>query len=376
MTKQELMRLSEEKAPPDLRGSEYLKWACEDICSLKGGQVYRSDVSAVIEQARKYQERYINDDEDAADGSPLHKSLAFSAIINSEMLLADLLPLCKVLRKKLFSTEEPPFSSIREAGEWIERTAEQERQRKLAEYGEERRKAYELVRELSLKYDLGVWLETRSLPYPGEDGWVHRVPIWAKTPLSLLEYWSRRVSEGTGFSQAGVVGWILTGRKPLVPPVTTRTSLCCCNELEYEGVTVPGLTAKQLTVTFRANLSQAEWTSLRGQLNEFFGKIKKKAFNDCHATIWRLVNDCGGPPSKGQEGASVFWETIRNEFNQRHPDKPLRTWNGAKKAYFDVMKRIRGPHASDCFTDQSNQLREEKSLRKPKTCAGFCPQES
>ena len=98
-------------------------------------------------------------------------------------------------RAEVLGSEEPPFSDLIAAREWIE----QQRRKMGPVHVTEMRGPGALARSCEV------------LAWPGESGWVECCPVDKDGPLARLAVWSKLFAGGTSVDEAQATSYILTG---------------------------------------------------------------------------------------------------------------------------------------------------------------------
>ena len=256
-------------------------------------------------------------------------------------LVRALAPKIEDLRKGRFESSQPPFETITQAAEWVERTSKAD----LAEWreeSEERTAASAEIERLAHKHRIELEERVTLLPYqkPGDEHvkWAPTVP---GTFLHQLAQETRRIAEHTGLPSDALITYVLTG----LEPARSRAQLTM-KENWYMLPSGEQIGINEATVAFRArDLTDKELRTIYGMVRRHVGGKGTKGIRDKDVDLWELVQELGGPPREhGRKGQ--FWEKVREYWNREHPDEPYTTTNGVKRRYERISERLRPPRNS------------------------------
>jgi len=277
--------------------------------------------------------------------------LTSDILLNSDFLADRILPWVQLVRTELFGSADAPFSSNKDAENWIQERSSP------GVYGvgggtgwNERDMREQLVHDiLSASVSVAVPLE-RTLEYLGEDGKVHQIKIkgreledweisqlreeydkWTMHSLSWLENETRIMARATGFTKPSLVQFILMGIRPVLPRYLVK------GKAGYQATpTGDILQPFHLEIEIRARDLGFEELRRIYQTYRHTQPRKAKAFKEEHREIYRLVKEKGGPVSG--KGSVQFWKSVMEQWNL-HSDKRYSSWKGIKIAYERIIIR-------------------------------------
>lgn len=323
-------------AGPDLRGTDHLKAAIYDI-GRRGGPFYHSDVVEVLREAERRREQAALPQEGTVPRrSPRPKPGAEAHFI-SRVLMDSLRPWAEGLRGEGFGSPSAPYPYDEDAAaDYIEETSASDLARWRGagtDNGGDQEQIYRLAHQLGVD----VAPRARLLPYgrPG-DNFQKNAPVFPGTFLFNLAGEIAGVSRQTGLPPEALTAHVLSDAEPLMPRVR-RT-----NHAKYFRLP-SGKQAhlRSVTLTFRtADLSFEELRTIYDDVKSYMGGegIQAPTLEDFE--FWDLVEGMGGPP-KPYQGVRDFWREVLNKWNQQHPnDPPLKSWEGLRKRYRRICKRL------------------------------------
>jgi hypothetical protein len=337
MILEEFDQLVDEKAPPHLKGSPHLRAATHDVVKerLRNRQTpSENDVREVIQRAGRLHAEWLPPRTESKDTELLFAPSG-GDLITSDNLLKKLLPWVEDLRREGFGDRQPPFGSIGEAADWIERTSTSNGESRRVE-GED--KIREELNALAGKYAEVSGKRTTVtdsrpiLTYqkPGSEH-VENVYVSPGTFLDKLARETKDVARRTGFTEDTLVVHVLTGLKPILPRI----------RLTQPGG--PHLSRRYVTVTFNAaDLGPEELRVLYNQIREYLGGKGKEGLSLEDWEFWRLIEDMGGPPTKWGT-KTQFWKEAQQRWNREHKSDGYtnyETWQGVRNRYMNLRKRI------------------------------------
>lgn len=284
-----------------------------------------------------------------AKGATISSELTSDMLLTSDFLADRILPWVQLVRTELFGSADAPFSSIKEAENWIQ---EQSKVYGIGDAWPVRDMREQLVHDIlsdvsgvSVAFPLG-----RTLEYLGEDGKVHQIKIkgreledweisqlreqydkWTMHSLSWLENETRIMSRATGLTQASLVQFVLVGIRPILPRYLVR------DRTVYQA-TPSGDILQPLHLEIEIRARDIGFEELR-QIYRTYRRTqsrKAKAFKEEHRAIYRLVKEKGGPVSG--KGSVQFWKSVMEQWNL-HSEKRYSHWKGIKIAYERIKLR-------------------------------------
>ncbi|NQT72023.1 MAG: hypothetical protein HQ553_04545 [Chloroflexi bacterium] len=272
--------------------------------------------------------------------------------LTSEYLSDKIEPWVITVRQEVFGSDDASFSTLHEAGEWMERQSKQDEHTVDFDFQAYRETLPQLMR-ITKRGSPGARIEYyRWIRYPAANGkmkhvsfgapypqdWsVHQMRESARgfSPLSWLGNETRIMERATGFKQPSLLMFILAGWKPLLLRYEAKATV-----VPQELPTGEQLWTQTVHLKIRAgDLSQAELTDAYHSARHFLRIRKATKRNPEHAQLYRLVRERGGP-IKGV-GAMSFWQSIQDELNRgRESHRKYRTWRGPRNAYNRLVKNL------------------------------------
>jgi len=280
--------------------------------------------------------------------------LTSDILLNSDFLADRILPWVQLVRTELFGSVDAPFSSNKDAENWIQEQA------KNGVYGvgggspwPGRDMREQLVHDiLSVSGVSEVFPLGRTLEYLGEDGKVHQIKIkgreledweisqfreeydkWTMHSLSWLENETRIMARATGFTKPSLVQFILMGIRPVLPRYLVK------GKVGYQATpTGDILQPFHLEIEIRARDLGFEELRRIYQTYRHTQPRKAKALSGVHWAIYRLVKERGGPVSG--KGSVQFWKSVMEQWNTLHSEKRYSHWKGIKIAYERIIERL------------------------------------
>jgi hypothetical protein len=177
-----------------------------------------------------------------------------------------------------------------------------------------------------------VMLETIQLPYidPGT-GKLDRLEGYFGSPIHLLSGQVKALAEMTGFSQAGLVDYVLVGIPPLLPA------------FRLKGTWIPtrgrggktDLLKRSATVEINSrHLTEQQLRELWREMNRSFNPARKKPARARTVLLISTVRRClENRPAA--ENKTEFWKRVQTEFNEnagRRVEK-YRSWQAPRRSY-------------------------------------------
>jgi hypothetical protein len=330
--KKEFIELAKQQSPEEL--ADYIPCAVEILGELgqEHGEYYRAKVADFILFAGRLAPLLAKEKGRERVSFPVTSQ----DVLTSDFLANKITPWVEMVRERLFGSPQAPFQSIKEAIEWIEH----EGQRGLDE--ETKKKAKKLMATL-----IGIthWsIAAKTLQYPGEDGQLKVVMVWAGSALELLADQTLEMMRATGFEQASLVMYILTVYKPLLRRVklTKHTA-------NYLLPTGGALRPVSLTLDIKArDLDFEDLRRIYGSIREQLQVKKGKPLNERHHKLVQIVQEKGGAPKPNEKGTVAFWTSVMDEVNKWYrntllegKDRHYKNWRAAKKAYNDLNEKLK-----------------------------------
>jgi len=242
-----------------------------------------------------------------------------ATIITIDYLLSIINSWIRNIRMTIFSQEEAPFNSLKEAHNWLQ---------------------YEYENSWQIWKDKGQVEELPKEPliltYFDEDGELSHVYAAPNSNVQLLVRQSIEIAQFTRFESGSVAIYILTGITPVLPPYALTFS-----SDRKELATVEGrkqYSRPVIDVRFNISPTRELMLSLYESIREWLGTKKNKTFTEKHLALYHLVKSNAEPP-KG-EGTIAYWESIQYQWNNAYPDNAYKTWKGMEIAYKRITKKL------------------------------------
>lgn len=245
----------------------------------------------------------------------------------SEYLIDQITPWVKALRKRFFGSVIAPFANVEDVLHWYEKALE-DADKKISEDEDRLRRqvpffdAYDDYRRHLPKRTI---LTSESLP----------PKILKKVPKPmLLREKAEDIAAVTGFNSTWITMFILMDIKPIMPRFEWKL-----NEARYKLPSGSELGNRFVTLTIRSELTFQELYALYHNIRHEMGVKRLKGFNERHLELYVIVRDLR---QKGNQRLSTvaFWQSVRNEWNTKHPDHTYGTWKGVKIAYDRLQKKL------------------------------------
>lgn len=233
-------------------------------------------------------------------GSLQETKLTPDTLLTSDYLAYSLKATVKAIRTTYFGGEEPPFSDEREARRW--RTNLYERMAKELKEGKgiltsspEKRKFWDIIGR------------------------------------------AQAISGETGLSPVTILNYILADIKPLLVPYEIR--------LPGRGLSsrVKNTRGRRqcwwVDVRINTELGFDDLLRIYSSIKRYLGVKRGKKLNEGHFDLHRMVQRRGGAP-KGK-GTVAFWNSVKGEWNEKHPSDAYETWKGVKITYDRINNRLK-----------------------------------
>ncbi|MFP3897910.1 MAG: hypothetical protein ACLFVD_01140 [Dehalococcoidia bacterium] len=143
-----------------------------------------------------------------------------------------------------------------------------------------------------------------------------------------------KISKVTGFTWESIEMYILADRLPILPPYT----LGILKEAHMlpSGATIENRFAG---VTIRSTIAAKDLRSLYRDIREQLGLERSKPFTSEDLELYKMVLARGS--ISGARGETVkFWESVKDDWNKKHPYNRKRTWKGFQNRYKRITSRI------------------------------------
>lgn len=265
--------------------------------------------------------------------------------IDSDRLAGTITPEVERLRLEYFGKTKAPFRSLSRSAKWIEslggnvpRPSEPD----LARAGALEVEASQIMEICGslLHCEYETKCIRRWLAYAKPDSrYVHRVAAPPGSKLALLERASRDLSECTGFSQAGIVAYILTGERPLLPfaRITRRH--------RSHGNRAPAvLESKRAVIELHSrDVTFEQFRQLYLHIREALNIRRAKSLSEEDRVFLEFVRSLGGEhENNGKRGKTkkAFWGKALRQWNRDHGERQYKSWIALYRRYNRLKKRL------------------------------------
>lgn len=322
MNKRDFLWELKKHTPPHLKGEPFSQYS--KIIEKQGRETfYNNDFHEAIKLMESIKISF------SQKGKSDSSELTPQDIITSDFLLDKIDPWVEQVRKNLFGSSELPFDWDG-AINWIEKEVKKPiknkddiKTDKVKELREQLRK------ELAKRY---IYLSERRylLPYIKKDSeWVQNVAAIGPR-LFLLEYETRKMEEATGFNQASLVMYVLSGITPLLSRYRISTSFHAHTILNKEQILW-----KEVELKFRSrDLKFEELLGIYNQIKKSLTIKREISLKEKSVRINKLVKELGLPP-RGIRGErnKKYWEKTKDLWNDRYPNEQYNDWRAIAQQY-------------------------------------------
>ena len=247
--------------------------------------------------------------------APFVGPLVPETVITTDLLVDQIRPEVEKLRKQLFGSTAPPFPDYSDAIDWIDGEKQSIRDELEAEETQRvsgiKDEIHTLMQEMARLRDrsLTFILQAPYLSYASaEDDSTLRTPLPWDSPLYALRALVVETSQLTGFTEASLVAYVLSGEQPVVPRIAMS------NE-----VLVAPVRLRKLTVTIQAREPcREDFLTAYALYKKERGKTRARRMDGTDLAIFKLVREHGGSP---QKDPGEFWDTLSNELERREAIK-------------------------------------------------------
>ena len=230
-------------------------------------------------------------------------------MITGEFLVDKITPWVEDVRQDLFYSREAPFKTAMEASEWLTDVIAKEIE----------------VIEANSRGTMNSWTNFLLRNHPSVYYYKLHKEHGAPLPNIFLVRWAEEIAKATGFNNADVELYILTGTNPTLQRMEEKI---------HEVPLGEDWISRFVTVTIRGEISYKEFFDLYQRVRDKLRIRRSKPLNEKHLQLYCLVKLKGGPVCG--KGAVAFWESINQEWH----NPASKTWKGAKVAYVRLGKRL------------------------------------
>lgn len=347
--KQFLIRL-ESKLPEQLKGDPFSQYS-EYIEKFGRENYYPHDFAGAIELMERTRASFVPKEKldphkKGTSDFPIFK-LSPQDIVTSDFLLEKIDPWVKQVRKDLFRSSKQPFDWD-QAIRWIKNEEKSSRRSKdpkvisnlirLAKSEEKKKTLYKpkALEELGKKFGGRLSFSWPSLPYIKKNSKDPLRWIPADGPkLTPLAYETKKMAQATGFNQASLVMYVLTGIEPLL----SRYRI----SIKTHAYTMPNkeqIVSREVELTFRCrDLKFEELLGIHKEIKKQLNIKKEIPLKEKSERVNKLVRELG-PPPLGTHGRRnrQYWQKAKSVWNNRYPDEQYSDWRGIAQQY----ERIKG----------------------------------
>lgn len=338
MNKKEFIKKVEAKVPPELEGTLYLQNAIEHITNREG-EIFNTNqhqlIIEAIQLANRFKAAHSTKDLDQKNNALIEGSLNVTAqdLLVSDNLIQKIHPWVENLRKEIFESADPPFQhDISGAVKWIEQEEQKDRN---AIVSEERNKAIDKIEHLAQKFNIPNKNVNETLPYfDGKSEHIKIARAFPKTKLYKLLSSVKRISKATGFSQASLTMYFLTGLKPIIPRHTVTKKLNLTTLPDGEQI-------KRTSISIEINVTDLTFDELKTLYDNYRSSLnikRKTPIGEEQANFYRFVTSKGGPV-KGK-GSKAFWKQIQQQWNKSNPDNQLSDETVARNKFQRIENKM------------------------------------
>ena len=288
--------------------------AAQRVFNISKGRVYSAEVAEAVALAAEFASL----EPEPVETFKLRPSP--DDLIRQGQILQKLTPVMKNIRTELFGVETGPFSSRKEAQDWIELTANEEDPRKDPRFGlcacgklvvfHSRRRMKFPMEIRHLKYE-GVVIDSGEITVKSVE--VAELRPDRPSKLFQIENHTKKWADATGFDQWSLVTWLLTDIQPkrdAIKLVVSKNSWLFARgfpDRYWATITVNSL-----------HVGAKQWTALRAGLREYLGISKAKPFTGKDQELLEAIRRLGGVPQ--QHGRKMqFWEQLFQECGSQFP---------------------------------------------------------
>jgi hypothetical protein len=149
----------------------------------------------------------------------------------------------------------------------------------------------------------------------------------------MVEQMAREFAGATGIPSSAIAAYVLADIKPFVSSAELRVQ-------EFTGLLPAGGTFKRTQATIEVNwgeLPAKQLQDIRREVRKTLNLQKVKRLTEEDQRLLELVKRLGGEPTNGK---TVFWERVRQEWNQAVGTQQYSTWRGPEMKYRRLRKKL------------------------------------
>lgn len=256
-----------------------------------------------------------------------------AVLVDSKRVAQAIRPIIETARDLLFSSPEPPFDSREEAVKWLRETAD--KQKRPGTKDEEQ--AWQMIFEAQALIRKPLLLKTIQLPYiDPRTGELEHLEGYFGSPIHVLSGQVESLAEMTGFSQVGLIDYILTGIPPLLPAFRIKETWIPTQEPQGK----PGFLKRSVTVEINSrHLTEQQFHRVWSEARRAFGPERKKPARARTVLLISTVRRCleNRPES---ENKMEFWKRVQEEFNSNAGKRveKYRSWQAPRRTYLRLAE--------------------------------------
>lgn len=256
-----------------------------------------------------------------------HKNLKMinltpQTLVTSGYLCEKITPWVENVRQDIFGSSKPPFKDdIEKAVSWIHRKAKEPLSEKDLKKRQRILKKFDEIGTLIQGIPWTISWNRPILTFPGNKGYIEKVPADHPLELSNLEKVVNEMSKATGFEKYALTAFILTGIEPILSRVTVKHN----NVMQ----TLPtGESLRRFNIAFDINSRDLTFEEIKELYDTYRKELrisKKKKITTKQMRLYYLVKEKGYP----DKNKTIFWTDIAKQLG----------YKGWRQAYID-HKRI------------------------------------
>ena len=328
MNEKELLRELNRVSPPDIQ-KRYLKAAAtlflRDSAKSRAGP---DDIEDCLELARVVRSTLA--------GSPDKTdvlTLVPAVLVDSRRVAEAVRPLIEGVRRLVFESPEPPFSSREEAFDWL-KYVEAKQKRPNAKDEE---KSWKMIFEAQSLIRKPLELKTVTLPFiDPRSGEIEHMEAFFGSEIHVLSGQSSALAQMTGFSLVGVLEYILVDIQPLLPAFRMKKTLI---PLPRESGRSRFITRSVSIEVNSRHLNESNFRQIWREADGILKERNKRPTRPRTVMLINMVRKClENRPA--DETKTDFWKRVQDEFNRsagKRFDK-YRTWQAPRRTYLRLAE--------------------------------------
>ena len=262
--------------------------------------------------------------------------LTAHALLTADHLAAYIKPRLVAIRKEYFDCGDAPFATLQEAEQWMD----------VYDSG-----TFVLELEAAKEWERVFKATSRNPNWeyiPGQSGerWCLMTSSFWRWDSVMEEILG--LSDETGISPDSLKAFLLADIKPLALPyeITMPGSEYCKGRRKCHYV----------NIKVNTELGFDDLFAIYRTVKNALGVKKGKRLDQQHLELYTLVQEQGDPPHKG---AVKFWESILEEWNNRHPGD-YKEWRSIRRAYDRLSTKLNAQYQISEVTSEGSDLLSSK----------------